>query len=85
MNQSIVTEIKNGKIALPKELLKDWKEGRVLFTRAPGGFFIKSITPPSLSSMAKKLSKAAAKARITGKDVAEAVAWARKKTYEGRS
>lgn len=85
MNQSIVTEIKNGKIALPKELLKDWKEGQVLFTRAQGGFFIKSITQPTLSSIAKKLSKAAAQAKITQKDVREAVAWARKKVYAGRS
>lgn len=85
MNQSIVTKIKNGKITLPKELRKDWKEGQVLFTSGQGGFFIKSITPPSLSSIAKKLSKAAAGARVTPKDVTAAVAWARKKIYEGRS
>ncbi len=85
MKHPIVTKIKNGKIALPREFLKDWKEGQVLFTESPGGFFIKSITPPSLSSIAKKLSKAAAKAKITPKDVREAVLWARKKVYEGRS
>ena len=85
MNQSVVTKIKNGKITLPKELQKEWKQGEVVFMPAPGGFLAKSITPPSLGAMANRLSKAAGKARITAKDVGDAVAWARKKTYADRA
>ncbi len=50
-----------------------------------GGFLIKSITPPSLTTIAAKLRKAAKSAGITPSDVKKAVAWARKKTYEGRA
>jgi len=85
MTQSIITKIKNGKITLPKELQEEWKNGEVVFTPAAGGFLVKSITPPSLTAISKKLSKAAAKAGITAKDVNKAVAWARKKMYAGRS
>ena len=85
MNQSIVTKIKNGKITLPKELRKEWKEGEVVFMNGPDGFFIRSITAPSLTVIAKRLSKAASKAGITPKDVADAVALARKKVYAGRT
>lgn len=85
MTQSIITKIKNGKITLPKELRKEWKNGQVIFMPSPGGFLVKSITLPSLTTLSKNLSKAAKKAGITSKDIAKAVAWARKKTYESRS
>ncbi len=85
MSQSIITKIKDGKITLPQEFQKEWSEGEVLVMRAPGGFFVKSITPPSISAIAKRIGKAAASARITAKDVTAAVAWARKQTYEGRT
>lgn len=85
MGTSIVTKIKNGKITLPKELQEEWKEGEVIFIRASGGFLAKSITPPSLTAVAKRLSKAASKAGVNPKDVAKAVVWARKKTYESRA
>ena len=84
MTQSIVTKIKNGKITLPKELRDEWKNGEVVFMPSAGGFLAKSITPPSLTVISKKLSKAAAKAGITPKDVNKAIAWARKESNAGR-
>ena len=77
MTELTITKIKNGKIILPKELQEQWPEGEVVFTRSPGGFMVKSITPPSLTAISKRLSKAAKKAGITEKDVNDAVAWAR--------
>ena len=85
MNRSIVAKIKKGKITLPKALQKDWKEGEVVFMSAPGGFLVKSITRPSLTNIAKRLSKAAKSAGIVEKDVRKAVTWARKKTQESRT
>ena len=85
MKQSLVTKIRNGKIALPKELRKEWNEGEVVFMRSPGGFLVKSITPPALTATAKRLTKAAKQASITSQDVTQAVAWARKQTYAGRA
>ena len=83
--KTTITKIKNGKIILPRELQKEWQEGEVIFLDAPGGFIAKSITPPSLTVISKKLSKAAAKLGITDTDVTDAVSWARKKVYEGRT
>lgn len=83
MNRTVITKIQNGKITLPKDLQRDWQEGEVVFMNTPGGFLIKSITPPSLTTIAKRLSKAASKAGVTPKDITKAVTWARKKTYEG--
>ena len=77
MTESTITKIKNGKIILPKELQEQWPEGEVVFMRSPGGFMVKSITPPSLTSLSKRLSRAAKKTGITQKDVDDAVAWAR--------
>lgn len=85
MNQSIITKIKNGKITLPKGLQKEWGTDKVMFLSGPDGLYIKPITNPSLSILAKKMSKAAAKAGITPKDVTDAVAWARKKHYANRT
>jgi hypothetical protein len=78
MTESTITKIKNGKIILPKELQEEWPEGEVIFRRSPGGFTAKSITPPSLTALSKRLSKAAKKAGITLKDVDNAVARARR-------
>jgi len=78
MTQPIITKIQNGKIVLPKELQKDWYKGDVIFTRSAGGFLAKSITPPSLVALAKRLSKAAKKARLKPKDINNAINWARK-------
>lgn len=85
MKPSLITKIKNGKITLPKELRKEWNEGEVVFTRSPNGFLVKSITPPSLTVSAKRLTKAAKKAGLTANDVTRAVVWARKQTYAGRA
>src|SRR3989344_3041992 len=65
MKQTLITKIKNGKITLPKELRKEWSEGEVVFMRSPGGFLVKSITPPSLTVSAKRLTKAAKRGVIT--------------------
>jgi len=85
MKQSLVTKIRNGKITLPKELRKEWNEGEVVFTRSSGGFLVKSLTPPSLTASAQRLTKAAKKIGLTAKDVTQAVAWARKQTHAGRT
>ncbi|MBI2355850.1 MAG: hypothetical protein HYV13_01415 [Candidatus Doudnabacteria bacterium] len=83
MRQSTITKIKNGKITLPKDLQKEWKEGEVLFMRSSGGFLIKSITPPSLSALRPKLKKLGK--LVSSKDIDDAVSWARQKTYAGRT
>ncbi|MEK7617955.1 MAG: hypothetical protein AAB410_02315 [Patescibacteria group bacterium] len=85
MARSIITKIRGGKITLPKGLQKEWAQGEVVFMRSPGGFTVKSITPPSLTTLSGRLSEAAKKAKLTPKDVKDAVAWARKKTYAGRA
>ena len=85
MIESTVTKIKNGTITLPKELRKQWPAGEVIFMRSPGGFTVKSITPPSLTALAKRLSQGAKKARVTAKDVDSAAVWAKKKLYAGRA
>lgn len=82
MKQSIVTKIKKGKITLPKSLQKEWWEGEVLFMPSANGFLIKSITP-SLSALRPKLKKLGK--LISGKDIDDAVSWARQKTYAGRT
>lgn len=79
MTESTVIKIKNGKITLPKELQKEWPEGEVVFMRSAGGFLAKSITRPFLSSLSKRLSKAAKKSGITARDIRDAVVWARRK------
>lgn len=83
MTQSIVTTIKNGKITLPKGLQKEWGTDEVMFVPSQDGAYIKPIVRPSLASIRPKLKKLGK--MISNKDIADAVAWARQKTYGGRA
>lgn len=83
MKEPMITRIKDGKITLPKDLRKDWKEGQVIFVPTESGFYIKSVTPPSLDAIASRLRKLGKS--LTSKDIKKAVAWARKKTYASRA
>jgi hypothetical protein len=85
MKQTLITKIRNGKITLPKELRQEWNDGEVVVMRSASGFFVKSLTPPSLTAVARRLTRAARQRGIKPSDVTRAVAWARKKTYVGRT
>lgn len=85
MKQPLIAKIRNGKITLPGELRKEWNEGEVVVMRSPGGFFVKSLTPPSLTVAAQQLSRVAQRRGITARDVAKAVVRARKQVYAGRT
>lgn len=83
MKQSIVTKIINGKIAIPQKLRKEWGTDEVIFMPGQEGAYIKPIIKPSLAAIRPKLKKLGR--MITDRDIDEAVAWARKKTYAGRA
>lgn len=83
MNQTTVTQIRNGKIVLPKALQKDWQTGEALFTQTQDGFFIKSLVQPSLAILKPKLKKLGKV--ISQKDIKEAIKSARQKVYASNS
>ncbi len=83
MIESIVTKIKNGSIALPKGLQKQWGTDEVIFVRGENGAYIQPVTPPSLSAIRPKLRKLGK--LLSRKDIDNAVKWARQKTYAGRA
>lgn len=83
MREPTITKIKNGKITLPKDLRQAWKGGQVVFVPTESGFYVKSVTPPSLDALASRLRKLGKS--LTSKDIKNAVAWAKKKTYASRA
>lgn len=86
MNESIITTVQNGKLVLPKLLRRKYGNSKVIFfPAAEGSFFMKPLEAPvpswkDLKPKLKKIGK-----QISAKDIADAVFWARKKVYKGRS
>lgn len=83
MEQVQITKIKNGKVAVPKLLQKQWGSMSILFMPTAGGAYLKPLVTPSPAAVERKLKKAGA--TLAPKDTANAVAWARKKVYTGRA
>jgi len=76
-------KVKNGTIALPEKLRRIWQGADVWLQTDNDTIFIKRLTPPSLtlSEMMMQFRQAAKENKITKKDVADAIKWARKKVY----
>lgn len=72
-------------LTLPKQLRQKYNNAEVIFVPAPeGSFLMKPMeTGPSWKELRPKLKKLGK--MITDKDIKDAVAWARKKVYKGRS
>lgn len=83
MNKTMVTKIRDGKIAIPQKWQKRWGATEVVFLPGQEGAYIKPLLKPSLSTLKSKLKKMGGE--ITDKELEEAVVWARKQTYENRS
>lgn len=83
MTQPVITQIKNGKITLPKSLQKEWGTDQVVFVPAQDGVYIKRLTRPSLAAIEPKLKKLGK--MVSSKLIDEAVGWARRQPYAGRA
>lgn len=85
MNESVVTKIQNGKIVLPRQFQRKYGNAKVIFfPAAEGSFYMKPLEAPVppweyLKPKLKKIGKL-----LSDKDIANAVAWARKKVYKSR-
>lgn len=86
MNELIVTKIQNGKLMLPKQFQRKYGNAKVIFLpAAEGSFYMKPLEAPvqSWKDLKPKLKKIGE--QLSDKDIANAVAWARKKVYKSRS
>jgi hypothetical protein len=81
MNQFTTTKVKNGSIALPKDIRKTWQNAEVMILPGADSVYIKRLKQPTLSELKPKLKQAGRK--ITQKDINEAVTWAKQQTYQG--
>ncbi len=74
------TKIKNGKLALPNVLQKDWESSEVILLPTENGFFVQKINKPSFEQMESKLKKIGK--ILTQKDINNAVKNAKRKIYK---
>lgn len=81
--KELKTIIRRGMVPLPKAITKLWSNAEVLVLPGDDSLYIKRITRPSLLELLPKLRRVGR--ALTKRDVASAVAAARKQVYSGRS